>query len=170
MKSTLILLALASVAAAAPRMTDRVTPEEILARQKPSPLSAIPQPAAPDEAPVVRPGEQSLIKKSEVLSDGTHWTIVPKGAVLHTPPAFAAKVGAKPIGTLLSWSEFLTANRAWLNTEEVSFDNAAGKTALPPAKQENWQKQAKVVVAVHLGGPISVRPQPQPEAPVAATR
>ncbi|MCW1926158.1 hypothetical protein OKA05_26610 [Luteolibacter arcticus] len=170
MKATLLLLALANVTLAAPTMTDRITPAEIAARQKSaSPLAAIPQPAAATEAPVVRPGDQSLIKQSDILNDGIHWTIVPKGAVLHVPPAFAARVGAKPVGTLLPWIEFLTVNRNWLFTEEVTFDHAAGKKPLPPSRLEAWQKFNKVVVAVHLGGPISVRTQP-PATPVASTR
>jgi hypothetical protein len=169
MKTTLILLALAGTALAAPQMTDRITPEEIAARQKAtSPLAAIPQPAAPAEAPVVRPGEQSLIKQSEILNDGRNWTIVPKGAVLHIPPMFATRVGAKPVGTLLPWTEFLTVNRNWLFTEEVTFDHASGKTPIPPSRPEAWQKVNKVIVAVHLGGPISVRTQAA--NPVASTR
>ena len=171
MKTTLILLALASASFAAPTMTDRITPEEIAARQKAaSPLAAIPQPAAvPAEAPVTRPGEQSLIKQSDILNDGMNWTIVPKGAVLHIPHTFATRVGAKPIGTLLPWVEFLTVNRNWLFTEEVTFDIAAGKKPILPSRFEAWQKVNKVVVAVHQGGPISVRPQP-PANPVATTR
>jgi len=170
MKTTLILLALASASIAAPTMTDRITPEEIAARQKAaSPLTAIPQPTAvPAEATVVRPGEQSLIKQSDILNDGINWTIVPKGAVLHVPPAFATRVGARPVGTLLPWIEFLTVNRNWLFTEEVTFDLAAGKKPIPPSRLDAWQKVNKVIVAVHQGGPISVRPQPA--NPVASTR
>ena len=170
MKTTLILLALASTSFAGPAMTDRITPEEIAARQKaPSPLASIPQPAAvPAEAPVAHPGEQSLIKQSDILNDGMNWTIVPKGAVLHIPPAFATRVGAKPIGKLLPWVEFLTVNRNWLFTEEVTFDIAAGKKPILPSRLEAWQKVNKVIVAVHQGGPISVRPQPA--TPVASTR
>jgi len=169
MKPTLLLLALAGPALAAPQMTDRITPEEIAARQKAaSPLAAIPQPAAPAEAPVVRPAEQSIVKQSDILNDGRNWTLVPKGAVLHVPPALASRVGAKPVGTLLPWNEFLTANRNWLFTEEVTFDHASGKKPIPASRLDAWQKVNKVIVAIHLGGPISVRPQPP--APVASAR
>ncbi|MEK7953781.1 hypothetical protein [Luteolibacter soli] len=173
MKTTLLLLALANAALAAPTMTESITPEEIAARQKaPSPLAAIPQPAASTETgTVVHPEEQSIIKQSDILNDGQHWTLVPKGAVLHIPPAFTTRVGAKPVGTLLPWVEFLTVNRNWLFTEEVNIDNASGKTPLPPSRLEAWQKLKKVVVAVHLGGPISVRTQPPANSdPVASTR
>ena len=115
------------------------------------------QQAAEKEAQVTRPEGQSLIKQSEILHDGTHWTLVPKGAVLHVPAQMGPRVGTKPIGTLLPWSDFLIANRAWIQTEEVTFDQAAGKVPLQDARKEFWLNQTKVIVAVHLGGPISVK-------------
>lgn len=167
MKTTLLLLSsLAGAAFAAPAMTDRITPEEIAARQKSAP--AVTQPVEAAEAKVARPAEQSLIKQSDILSDGNNWTLVPKGAVLHIPAALSNRVGAKPLGTLLSWTDFLTVNRGWLFTEEVTFDQAAGKTPIPPSRTEFWKKNGKVIVAVHLGGPISVRTEPL--TPVASTK
>ncbi len=158
MKTTVLLFGLATGSAlSAPQMTDRITPEEIAARQKSSPISALEQQVAGAEAKVARPGEQSFIKQSDILHDGTHWTLVPKGAVLHTPPAMATRVGAKPLGTLLSWNDFLLANRAWLFTEEVTFNQAAGKQPILPSRSEAWGKIGKVIVAVHQGGPISVK-------------
>lgn len=169
MKTTLILLTtLAGAAFGAPGMTDRITPEEIAARQKSAPLPALAQPVAGAEAKVARPGEQSLIQQSDILSDGNNWTLVPKGAVLHIPAALNNRVGAKPLGTLLSWIDFLTVNRGWLFTEEVTFDQAAGKSPIPPSRTEFWKKNGKVIVAVHLGGPISVRTEPV--TPVASTK
>lgn len=166
MKTTLLLLSsLAGAALAAPAMTDRITPEEIAARQKPA--AAVTQPAEVAEAKVARPGEQSLIRQSDILSDGNNWTLVPKNAVLHIPAALNNRIGAKPLGTLLSWTDFLTINRGWLFTEEVTFDQAAGKTPIPPSRTEFWKKNGKVIVAVHLGGPISVRTEPV--TPVAST-
>lgn len=166
MKTYLILLGLAGAAAAGPKMTDRITPEEIAARQKASaPLSVIPQPAAGAQGQVTTPAGQSLIKQSEILNDGIHWTLVPKGAVLHIPPTFSDRVGAKPLGKLLTWTDFLTANRNWLFTEEVTFDHASGKKPFAASRQEAWGKGNKVVVAVLRGGPISVRTEPSP--PVA---
>ena len=158
MKFLLLLASLAfGTAMANPAMTDRITPEEIAARQKSSPLAALQQPAADATSKVARAGEQSLIKQSDILHDGSNWTIVPKGAVLHVPAQMSPRVGAKPLGTLLSWNDFLTANRGWILTEEVSFDQAAGKKPLPAGRQEFWSTQTKVIVATHQGGPISVR-------------
>ena len=166
MKTTLFLLtSLAGAAIAGPTMTDRITPEEIAARQKSTPAAFF-QPVAGAEAKVARPGEQSLIKQSDILTDGHNWTLVPKGAVLHIPAAMSNRVGAKPVGTLLSWIDFLTVNRGWLFTEEVTFEQAAGKTPIPPSRHDFWKKNGKVIVAVHLGGPISVRTEPT--TPVAS--
>jgi hypothetical protein len=160
MKATLaLLLACTGSLLASPPMADPVTPEEMAARQKASPFAAIQQQqvSTAADAKVERPGEQSLIKQSDILHDGSNWTIVPKGAVLHVPAQMSPRVGAKPLGTLLSWNDFLTANRAWILTEEVSFDQAAGKKPLPEGRKEFWTIQTKVIVATHQGGPISVR-------------
>ena len=132
MKTTLFLLtSLASAAIAAPAMTDRITPEEIAARQKSAPAATLVQPVAGAEAKVARPGEQSLIKQSDILSDGNNWTLVPKGAVLHTPAAMSNRVGAKPVGTLLSWTDFLTVNRGWLFTENENLSSPRHPPLLP---------------------------------------
>ncbi len=168
MKTTLGILALASACALGQDSAGGAMSAAELARlQAGSPLAALQaqqqaearQAAAGQaEQPVVaRPGEQSLIKQSDVLHDGRHWTIVPKGAVLHVPGPMAPRVGAKPLGTLLSWADFLMANRGWILTEEISFDQAAGKQPLPEARRQFWPTQTKVIVAVHQGGPISVR-------------
>jgi hypothetical protein len=168
MKSPLFLMTLAvATAIGAPQMTDRITPEEIAARRKSSPMKVVDTPSVAAGPAAARPGEPSLIKQSDILSDGHNWTIVPKGALLHVPEALANRVGARPIGTLLVWNEFLTVNRGWLFTEEVTFAQAAGKAPIPASRTEFWQKNGKVIVAVHLGGPISVRSEPA--TPVAAT-
>jgi hypothetical protein len=159
MKTSIFLIAVAGSALAAPPVTDRITPEQMAERQAASPFDELKkqQQVAEKEAQVARPEGQSLIKQSEILHDGIHWTIVPKGAVLHVPAQMSPRVGTKPIGTLLPWEDFLLANRAWIQTEEVTFDQAAGKTPLQDARKEFWLNQTKVIVAVHLGGPISVK-------------
>jgi hypothetical protein len=139
-----------------------------------SPFSALPQtaPAEDGEKSIVRPREESILAQSTILSDGTNWTLVPKGAVLHRPAAQKAKVDAKPLGTLLPWADFLSRNFAWLGTCDLNLDQAAGNQPLAAGLADNWSKLGKVVVAVHLAGPISVRPA-APAAintPTASTR
>lgn len=173
MKSTLSLLAIlaAGAASAAAQMTDRITPEELAKRQAaPSPFAELKkqEQANEKEAKVVRPGEQSIVAQSEILHDGSNWTMVPKGAVLCVPAQMRPRVGTKPLGTLLSWPDFLIANRAWISTEEVSYDQACGKKPLPPAKVEFWKNQTSVIVATFQGGPISVKQPEPPAAPAPA--
>lgn len=128
--------------------------------QPASPFSSLPQtpPVEDGNKTVVRPQQESIMDRSDLLSDGIHWTLVPKGAVLHIPASHASRVGTRPVGTLLNWHEFLSVNRSWLFTEEVTMDQAAGKTPLLPGRADAWQKLGKVVVAVHLTGPITVKP------------
>jgi hypothetical protein len=129
-----------------------------------SPLSALPQTAPKEdgEKTIARPREESILAQSTILSDGSCWTLVPKGAVLHVPAAHQAKVDSKPVGTLLPWAEFLTRNFAWLGTYDVKLDQAAGSVPLAAELPATWSKLGKVVVAVHFAGPISVKPAPIP--------
>ena len=172
MKTTFALLAvLSATALAAPPVVDPITPEKMAELQASSdPMAELrkQQQVVEKEAKVVRPGEQSIIKQSEILHDGAHWTLVPKGAVLHVPAQMRPRVGTKPVGDLLAWSDFLIANRAWIATEEVSFDQAAGKKPLPEKRVEFWKNQTSVIVATYQGGPISVRAI-EPATPVATT-
>ncbi|BCX49725.1 hypothetical protein HAHE_36330 [Haloferula helveola] len=166
---TLSLLALLPLCAAAAPMSDRVSSAELNnRRQSPSPLSQLEQNTG-EEIKVVRPAEQSLINQSIILSDGLNWTLVPKGAVLHLPADHSARVGTKPIGNLLPWKDFLTLNHAWITSEEVSIRQAEGVQALDEKRTAHWSKQDKVIVAVHLGGPISVA-APTPSTATASTR
>lgn len=135
-----------------------------------SPFSALPQvpPKEDAEKTVVRVSEESILDRSDILSDGTRWTLVPKGAVLHLPAKLAERVGDRPTGTLVGWHDFLAANRNWLAAEEISMDQAAGQAPLSADRPDTWEKQGKVVVAVHLAGPISVKPAPA--APATASK
>ncbi|MES2476171.1 MAG: hypothetical protein V4640_10345 [Verrucomicrobiota bacterium] len=95
-------------------------------------------------------------RKSVVLHDGIHWTIVPTKAVLFLPEAMLEKVDAKPVGKLLPWSEFLAKNASWITTDEVTFDQAAGNQVVPSSQTAAWRSQEKLVIAVHHNGPVPV--------------
>lgn len=156
MKAILILCALAPGAFADLAIQPRITSEELVRRQQTNPVQSVMTPA---ENPVKErnPEEESIVKQSTILSDGSNWTIVPRGAVICLPAAAKSHVDVKPTGTLLPWAEFLSKNYSWITTNEVSFDQAAGAQALPPERVAFWTKQNKIVIAVHQGGPISVR-------------
>lgn len=156
MKIPLILCALTSATFATTPILVRVTPQDLAARQQAKPLAKLQEPAK-DQAKIVQPNEQSIIKQSAILHDGVNWTIVPKGAVVFLPSALKSRVDVKPVGMLLSWSDFLTKNRAWITTNEVSFDQAAGAIPLAAEKVAFWSKQDKIVIATHQSGPISVK-------------
>ena len=156
MKTAFILCALATSALAGTPVLVRVTPEALAKLQQDSPMTRLEKPAE-SKAAIVRPPAPSIIKDSLILHDGKNWTIVPKGAVIFLPEAMKNRVNVKPLGTLLSWVDFLTRNRAWIITNDVSFDQAAGSQPLPAERVAFWAKQEKVVIAVHQNGPISVR-------------
>ncbi|MGL5017737.1 MAG: hypothetical protein ACRDBP_06370 [Luteolibacter sp.] len=155
MKTALILCALMTAASAGSSVLVQITPEALTKRQKHSPMDSLQQPAT-EEATATRPAEQSLIKQSSILHDGTNWTLVPRGAVIFVPSAQKTRVDVKPVGNLLSWGDFLTRNRAWITTTETSFDQAVGNEPIPAERTHFWSKQDKVVIAVHQNGPISV--------------
>lgn len=125
-----------------------------------SPFAELQQ--TPPEAEVgkkpVHNKDLSIIAQSTIITDGTNWTILPKGAVLHTPVALQSKVSKTPVGKLLPWAEFLVKNRAWVGTQEVDMDLAAGTKPVPEAWTENWKKQNMMIVAVYESGPISILP------------
>ncbi|NNM28063.1 MAG: hypothetical protein HKO57_00955, partial [Akkermansiaceae bacterium] len=99
--------------------------------------------------------EKSLLLRSTVLSSGTNWTIVPKGAVVHVPPGYKARVGGMRTGKLLDWATFHQRNRGWLYPIDVSIDQARGETAIPEETVDAYQRLGRVVVATCRGGPIS---------------
>lgn len=155
MKTSLIF-ALTSAAAFAAPMSDRISSEALEARRAAgSPVATLTQQAEPNKQ-VTRSKDQSLIKQSVIISDGQNWTLVPKGAVLYTPEEHNSRINVRPVGTLLSWSDFLVANRAWISGEEVSMRQAEGINPIDARRIAYWPKQSKVIVAVHLNGPISV--------------
>jgi hypothetical protein len=155
MKSALLLCVLANNAFAAIPITPRITPAALAKLQQQSPMTRLQSPAQ-GEADVRRPEDQSIIKQSVILHDGTYWTLVPKGAVIFLPDARKNRVGVKPAGSLLSWTAFLAKNQAWITTNDVSFEQATGKKPLQPERVAFWTKHDKVVIATHQNGPISV--------------
>ncbi|MFT4175085.1 MAG: hypothetical protein QM627_00380 [Luteolibacter sp.] len=156
MKPTVLLLALTGSLWAAP---PAIPPEALAEIKRTSPMAQLTQPEADDShANTPPPAAPSLLNESVILTDGTHWAIVPKGAVLHTPKSLQTRISTKPVGSLLSWGDFLNKNRSWLTTQEVNFDQAKGEAPLDAQQVEFWQTRQNIVVAVHQGGPISVKP------------
>lgn len=164
MKTALILCVLANSTFAAVPILPPITPAELAKLQQDSPMTLLQSPAK-GEANVRRPEDQSIIKQSVILHDGTHWTLVPKGAVIFLPAAMKSRVDVKPAGSLLSWIAFLAKNQAWITTTDVSFEQATGKKPLQPERVAFWAKHDKVVIATHQSGPISVRVKKEAPSP-----
>ena len=156
MKTTLFLCALAANAFAAQPVLVRITPDTLAKLQERDPMIRLVKPTE-GESKVTRPLNQSIIKESTILHDGKNWTLVPNGAMVFLPDSMKDRVNTKPIGTLLPWNDFLTKNRSWITTNDVSFDQAAGNEEIPAERSAFWVKQQKIVIAVHQNGPISVR-------------
>ena len=163
MKPALILCVLTTCVFAQRPIVPRITPAALLKLQQNNPMIQLAKPAA-GEAKVTTPGNQSILKESMILHDGKNWTLVPKGAVIFLPEAMKSRVDVKPIGTLLTFIDFITLNRNWITTNEVNFDQAAGNLPLPAERVSFWAKQDKIVIAVHQGGPISVRIAAEPQS------
>lgn len=159
MKAILMFSMLMGHALAGQPMVARITPDALARLQQADPMIRLQKPAA-GESKIGRPSSQSILAQSTILSDGSNWTLVPNGAVLHIPDGLKSRVNATPSGGLLTWSDFLTRNRGWITTCEVSIAQASAKETLPAERTEFWSKQDKIVVAVHQRGPISFRSAP----------
>lgn len=98
-----------------------------------------------------------LVERSTILANANQWTLVPKGSVLHVPPAFKSRVTSKPAGRLLDWSDFYARNRGWIFTQPVTIATARGEAELSEDVLENHRNLGRVVVAVLHNGPISMK-------------
>lgn len=157
MKSSIPLffaLLLPGLGVAAP-MKDRISSEELTERRLASESELNVLEKNVSEARVIRAGEQSIIAQSVILSDGSNWTLVPKGAILFLPESQNSKINTRPVGNLVPWKEFLRLNHAWVSAEEVTLRQAEGVQPLDERRVEFWSKNQKVIVATYLGGPIS---------------
>ena len=156
MKAAILWIALAGSVCAETTVSEPITAQALLVKQQSVSLKGLTRTVVGEIAPVPRAETQSIIAQSQILHDGKHWTLVPKGAVLFIPARKSENVGARPVGTLLQWREFLTRNPEWISTQETTFDQASGEVPFAEEKVEFWKKQDRVIVAVHQGGPISV--------------
>lgn len=156
MKTILLVCLLATNTLADEPIVARVTAENLAKLQQMDPMTRLAKPPA-NETKAVRPQTQSIISQSTILRNGDSWTLVPAGAVVFLPDKLKERISAKPAGILLPWLAFLTNNRNWITTQEVTIAQAAGNVPLPPERVAFWITQEKIVIAVHQSGPISVR-------------
>ncbi len=163
----LLLSVLAQPALTAGEIRERITPAQMLQRQASTEWKSSEEGGAPRDPRAKSPAKQSVIEQSVILCDGTYWTLVPIGSVLHVPAKHQDRVVKQPAGKLLNWQQFLGRNRSWLGTEDVDIATAAGQTPITKEAESTWAQRGSVVVAVHRGGAISVK-RPEPEAETKA--
>lgn len=100
--------------------------------------------------------KQSSSSQSVILTDGSNWTLVPRGSVLFLPEEQQEKIGKRPVGNLLPWKKFASLNKSWITAEEVTLRQAEGLHEIDPRRTSYWAKQDKIMVAVYLDAPITV--------------
>ncbi|MFU8894400.1 MAG: hypothetical protein ACNA8L_12320 [Luteolibacter sp.] len=107
---------------------------------------------------------ESIIANSDILSFNGLTTLVPKRAILAVPDAHKNRIGKHVDGhKVVTWKEFLFANRGWITTVEVTRAQAEGREALSEATTERFAKATNLIVATYSGGPISVLPPLPPK-------
>jgi hypothetical protein len=110
--------------------------------------------------------ESSLYRKSIILFDGKHHTVVPVGSVLHLPPAHRNRILEKPEGPFTFWPAFLEKNEAWLGAWEVPLRMALGDQGLAASVLRKTSTDPRLLISVYRGGPISILvPVEDSEAP-----
>lgn len=121
-------------------------------------VKPVPQPAQQEK-------EKGLYERFDVLAFGGMATIVPKGSILKTPPAFVSRVLSKrdPGTKMVQWKEFLAANRGWLRTFEVTQAQAQGREPFNEETAKNLASSSSLTVAIFQGNPINILP-PRPSA------
>jgi hypothetical protein len=124
-------------------------------------------PAVKGEDPSLKVPE-SILKSSDFISFGGNVTLVPKRAIINLPKKFEDRITLVKGSKIMSWAEFLTLNRGWITTVEVSRSQAEGNQAIDEKILERVHGSANLVVATLRNGPISVLPLKEAEEPKAA--
>jgi hypothetical protein len=151
-----------------PATRDVTTHEDFVARRSGS-GPARPQRNGGVEKPAV-PVTKSydLLEHSTILKGQGTFTLVPQNAVIVIPDRHKERVAEGPQGRFQIWGEFLIANRGWLQTFEVTIDQARGRKPLEEQTLELLSKRENVIVATLTGNPISVNTPPAAAEDAAA--
>lgn len=145
-----------------PSGSDAVTDEQLKERQQREAFGGF---AAEGQAAKT----YTLESMSTFIRIGDHYTIVPKGAVLHAPERLQSALVPAAQGTFMPWPEFLKTYRSSVSRFDVTLDQASGKDPLDADKLGTASKSATLVVAMFQGGAISVAKAPDNTASNNAT-
>ncbi|QJE97653.1 hypothetical protein [Luteolibacter luteus] len=157
---------------AKPVMRDAATHDDLVIRTRQieqEKIQPVFTPMENDPAKAYQP--QDLISRSDILCFNGIATLVPKRAVIHVPKNMASRIGMQDGAKIVTWPDFLAANRNWVTTSPVSRPQAEGQMPLSEATVKSFEKESRLVVAVYEECPISVLPVQAPEAnPNAASK
>jgi len=132
---------------------DVITDKEFLARRNAgSGESPGPKPIPPKSSPY------GLLEMSTAIQSGSDFMLVPKGSVIWCPTQHQEKIVPHPVGKFIGWTSFVTANRNWITTLEVTKDQAFGKAPIAPEILERHHRGNLVVIATLNGSPITLVP------------
>ncbi|MCU0795889.1 MAG: hypothetical protein MUF31_08140 [Akkermansiaceae bacterium] len=170
-----IPLAVMAVAAEPPVMRDAATHDDLVRVHRAEQARAATETSThfvPAEGadPSVENAPGGILERSDIIRFGELATIVPKGAILHIPAAFADRVGEIGNARLVIWPEFYAVNRAWIDACEIPREVAEGNQRLDEKLELKFNEGGRLVVAVLAGGPVSRLPfKPAEPAPDAGT-
>jgi hypothetical protein len=171
MKAILPILCLAAPIAAAQgagsaaetpkvRFRDAATHEQLAIKLRKAelidPMDKLEPAKGEDPSKVNQPTD--LLESSDVISFGGVATLVPKRAILSAPAAVKERVGLKKGVRIVGWLEFLSLNRGWITTVEVTRVQAEGNKEIAEEIRDRIAKSSNLIVATYMGGPISVLP------------
>ena len=143
-----------------PAFRDAATHEQLEKRfkymQSREPMAKLATAEGKDPAKANPPAD--FLKESDIICFNGVATFVPKRAILAAPANLKDRLGMKPGSRIVSWTEFLTLNRGWVNTVEVDRTQAEGNKILTEEVTDRIAKSTSLVVATYKGGPISVLP------------
>lgn len=133
--------------------TDVITDQEFIDRRNAGTGSSpAPKPIPP------KPSSYGLLEMSTAIQSGANFMLIPKGSVIWCPSEHQGKIVQHPAGKFTDWTSFVTANRNWITTMEVTKEQAFGKAPLALEIIERHRKGTLVVIATLNGSPITLIP------------
>lgn len=142
------------------RFRDAATHDQLARRLRKSeqidPMDKLQPAKGEDPSKVNQPTD--LLESSDVICFGGVATLVPKRAILSAPKGVKDRVGLQKGVRIVGWLEFLSLNRGWITTVEVTRAQAEGNKNIAEETRDRISKTSNLVVATLMGGPISVLP------------
>lgn len=104
-----------------------------------------------------------IISSSDIISFNGLTTLVPKRAILQTPANFQDRINNhQPGNRIVNWVDFMTRNRGWITSVEVTREQAEGHAPIARELADQLAKSRNLIVAAYQAGPISVLPLKEP--------